>query len=361
MEGLAVMPGFWEGKRVLVTGHTGFKGVWATRLLVHLGAEVHGLALPPDSDPSLFAMLGEEGLASSTLGDMTDREVVAHTVAEVQPQFVLHMAAQPLVRQSYREPVETFATNVMGTVHLLDSLRERDGVGVVLVVTTDKVYENKQDEHAFAESDRLGGYDPYAASKVAVEVATVAFDLSYFSVNGVPLATARAGNVIGGGDFSEDRLIPDIVRAEMEGVPLKLRNPQATRPWQHVLDCLSGYFLYMQALSEMHDMPHSLNFGPTSPEDNLTVAQMQAAFSSIFGADQNWEQDVAAAPREMDMLAINANMAQRLLGWKSCYSPLQAIRLTADWYRAWRDGEDPQSLLDAQIASFIKLAGKFAR
>lgn len=361
MEGLVVMPEFWEGKRVLITGHTGFKGVWATRLLVTFGAEVHGLALPPDSGPSLFAMLGEEGLASSTLGDMTDREVVARTVAEVRPQFVLHMAAQPLVRRSYREPVETFATNVMGTVHLLDSLRERDGVEAVLVVTTDKVYENKQGEGAFAESDRLGGYDPYAASKVAAEVATAAFNLSYFSASGVPLATARAGNVIGGGDFSENRLIPDIVRAEMEGVPLKLRNPQATRPWQHVLDCLAGYFFYIQALSEKQDMPRSLNFGPTSPEDNLTVAQMQATFSSIFGADPNWERDMAAAPQEMDTLAINADMAQRLLGWKSCYSPLQAIRLTAEWYRAWRDGADPLSLLDAQIASFVKLVGKFAQ
>lgn len=360
MEGLVVMPEFWEVKRVLITGHTGFKGVWATRLLVHLGAEVHGLALPPDSDPSLFAMLGEEGLASSTLGDMTDREVVARTVAEVRPQFVLHMAAQPLVRRSYREPVETFATNVMGTVHLLDSLREQDGVEVVLIVTTDKVYENKEDERAFAESDRLGGRDPYAASKVAVEVATAAFDLSYFSTNEVPLATARAGNVIGGGDFSEDRLIPDIVRAEIEGVSLKLRNPQATRPWQHVLDCLAGYLLYIQALSERQDMPRSLNFGPTSPEDNLTVAQMQATFSSIFGVDQDWEQDAAPAPREMNTLAINADMAQRLLGWKSCYSPLEAIRLTAEWYRAWRGGADPQSLLDAQIASFIKLTEKSA-
>ena len=361
MEGLAVTSDFWQDKRVLITGHTGFKGVWATRMLIRLGAEVHGFALAPDGDLSLFAMLGEEGLASSTIGDITDRGTVNRIVAETSPQVVLHMAAQSLVRRSYREPVETFSANVMGTVHLLDALRGLNEMEAVLVVTTDKVYENQEDGHAFVESDRLGGHDPYAASKAATEIATAAFNLSYFSSSRVAIATARGGNVIGGGDFSEDRLIPDMIRAEIAGAPLKLRHPQATRPWQHVLDCLAGYLVYIRTLSEGRDLPRSLNFGPTDPNDNLTVAQVEAAFSAIFGSGLSWEQDSSITPREMKELAINTDAAQRLLGWESRYSSSEAIRLTAEWYRAWRDGADSRTLLDAQIASFMELAGKSAK
>lgn len=354
VEGLAVTPAFWQGKRVLITGHTGFKGAWATRMLVHLGAEVHGLALAPESDLSLFAMLGDGNLASSTIGDITHRETVNRVVAETSPQIVLHMAAQSLVRRSYREPVETFSTNVMGTVQLLDALRGLNGgKRTVLIVTTDKVYENQEDGRAFTESDRLGGHDPYAASKVAAEIAVTAFNRSYFSSGGVALATARGGNVIGGGDFSEDRLLPDMVRAEMAGTPLKLRNPQATRPWHHVLDCLAGYLAYIRALSEGREMPGSLNFGPIDPGDNLTVAQVREIFSDIFGSDLGWEHDTAIAPREMNTLAINAEAAQRLLAWKNCYSSSQAIRLTAEWYRAWWEGADPCALMDAQISAFM--------
>ena len=354
MESLVVTSNFWQNKRILITGHTGFKGVWATQMLIRLGAEVHGFALAPDGDLSLFAMLGEDGFASSTIGDITDRSTVNRVVAETSPQVVLHMAAQSLVRRSYREPVETFSANVMGTVHLLDALRGLNEAEAVLVVTTDKVYENQEDGHAFVESDRLGGHDPYAASKAATEIATVAFNLSYFSSCGVAIATARGGNVIGGGDFSEDRLIPDIIRAEMAGAPLKLRNPQATRPWQHVLDCLAGYLTYLKTLATEHDVPHTLNFGPTNPDDYLTVAEMQRTFSATLNTDLDWEQDTAATPHEMETLAIDSSAAQNLLAWENRYSSSEAIRLTATWYQSWRDGADPRALIDAQISSFLE-------
>ena len=359
VEGLAVIPEFWQGKRVLITGHTGFKGVWATRMLVRLGAEVHGLALAPDGDLSLFAMLGEEGLASSTMGDITDRSVVSRIVSRVEPQIVLHMAAQSLVRRSYRNPVETFAANVMGTVHLLNELRSSDQVESVLVVTTDKVYENQNQEESrpFVENDRLGGRDPYSGSKAAAEIAVAAFNCSYFLSSEIRLATARGGNVIGGGDFSEDRLIPDMVRAEMERVPLKLRNPQATRPWQHVLDCLTGYITYLEALVKRKNLPRALNFGPTFCDDNLTVAEVQTDFAKALGIGQGWEEDVIVAEHEAEHLSINSQLAKDILGWDNRYSSSEAIHMTAEWYKAWRDGADPRTLVETQIDSYVKKSG----
>lgn len=350
-------PEFWYGKRILITGHTGFKGVWATQLLARLGAEVHGVALAPDNDLSLFEMLGEESLASSTIGDITDRNVVSRTLSRASPQIVLHMAAQSLVRRSYRNPVETFATNVMGTVHLLNELRSLDKVEAVLVVTTDKVYENQEESRPFVEGDRLGGHDPYSASKAAAEMAVAAFNCSYFSSSEIKLATARGGNVIGGGDFSEDRLVPDMVRAELSGTLLKLRNPQATRPWQHVLDCLAGYITYLEALAKKKNLPCALNFGPTICDDNLTVAQVQTAFAKALGIGQGWEEDVIAAQHEAQHLSINSQLAKDILGWDNRYSSSEAIRMTAEWYKAWRDGADPRVLIEAQIDSYLKRDG----
>ena len=356
MEGVGVTPAFWPGKRVLLTGHTGFKGVWATRMLLRMGAEVHGFSLAPDDGPSLFAMLGDAGLASSVLGDIADRDAIAAAVAAARPQIVLHLAAQPLVPRSYRAPVETFAVNVMGTVHLLDALRGIDELQAALVVTTDKVYESREDGRAFVEGDRLGGRDPYAASKAAAELATLAFDRSYFAGKGVPLATARGGNVIGGGDFSEDRLVPDVVRAEMSGAPLKLRYPGARRCWQHALDCLAGYFAYVMALATGRELPHALNFAPGNPGGSLTVAEVHSAFCAALGAAGDWERDTANAPVETASLDIDGAAARRLLGWRNRYSPAAAIRLSAEWYRGWLDGADPGALMDAQIAAFMEPA-----
>ena len=356
MEGLGLSAAFWRGKRVLLTGHTGFKGVWATRMLERAGAEVHGFALAPEREPSLFGMLGARGLASSTIGDVADRAALAGAVAAARPQLVLHMAAQSLVRRAYREPVETFATNAMGAVHLLDALRGLDGVEAVLVVTTDKVYAEREDGRAFVEGDRLGAGEPYAASKAAAELATAAFGQSFFAPRGTPLATARGGNVVGGGDFSEDRLAPDIVRAALAGAPLKLRRPNATRPWQHVLDCLAGYFAYLEALAARRDVPCALNFGPDRPGGGLSVADFHARFAAALGGAKDWEPDSGAA-RETEALAIDASAARRLLGWRNRYSPAEAIRLAAEWYRAWRAGADAGELIDAQIASFLARAG----
>lgn len=353
MESLAVRQAFWGGKRVLLTGHTGFKGTWATQMLAQAGAEVHGLALAPDGTPSLFDMLEGRGLASSTIGDIMDREIVIEKVREVQPHIVVHLAAQPLVRCSYRTPVETLAVNVMGTAHLLDALWRFGDAKAVLVVTSDKVYENRESDQAFTESDRLGGHDPYSASKAAAEIAAAAFRRSYFAKAGVPLATARGGNVIGGGDFSADRLIPDMVRADMRASPLKLRNPQATRPWQHVLDCLAGYFAYLQALAEGQELPPALNFGPSAAGGCLTVAEVRSMFSEHLETPLEWEPDTADAPHETGRLAIDSGAAERLLGWRSRYSAREAIGLTGAWYRAWREGADPADLTLSQVSSFL--------
>ncbi len=334
---------------MLVTGHTGFKGGWAALWLRDLGAEVTGFALPPDTEPSLFAMLGA-ATGESILGDLRDRDAVADAVARAAPEIVLHMAAQPLVRRGHAEPVETFAANTMGTVHLLDALRGAEGLRAVLVVTTDKVYENDETGRPFSESDRLGGHDPYAASKAAAEIATACFARSYFAPAGIRLATARGGNVIGGGDFSADRLVPDIVRAALAGLPVRLRNPEATRPWQHVLDCVSGYLVYLEALAAGRDVPAALNFGPPAGEV-LTVAQIADAMAAALDLPGGWTAEPAGpgAPHEMRALALDPGLAATALGWRGRIAPAEAIRLTAEWYAAWRNGADMEWATRQQI------------
>lgn len=344
-------PAFWRGRRVLVTGHTGFKGGWAVLWLRELGAQVTGFALPPETEPSLFAMLGAAA-GTSILGDLCDRAAVADAVARAAPEIVLHMAAQPLVRRGYAEPVETFAANTMGTVHLLDALRGAEGLRAVLVVTTDKVYENDETGRPFAESDRLGGHDPYAASKAATEIAAASFARSYFAPAGVRLATARGGNVIGGGDFAADRLIPDIVRAALAGQPVCLRNPAATRPWQHVLDGLCGYLVYLEALAARRDVPPALNFGPPAGEV-LTVAQIADAMTAAMDMPGGWTPE-AGGPHEMRALALDSGLAATALGWRGRIPPVDAIRLTAEWYAAWRNGADMEWATRHQVRAFME-------
>jgi len=343
-------PTFWRNRRILLTGHTGFKGGWAARWLTAMGAQVTGFALPPETDPNLHELI-DTG-ATSILGDLRDRDTVAAAVAQAAPQIVLHLAAQPLVRRSYRDPVETFGSNVMGTVHLLDALRASDGLKAILVVTTDKVYENDGQGRAFSEDDRLGGHDPYAASKAATEIAVASFARSYFDESGVALATARGGNVIGGGDFSEDRLVPDIIRAARSGETLHLRNPGATRPWQHVLDCLDGYFTYLQALATRPDAPRTLNIGPHDPADTRTVAELATAMHAALGTPREWDRDTAPRPHEMAALALDPTAAREKLDWRGRLSSAQAIRLTADWYAAWTNGADMTRATDDQITAY---------
>ncbi|MBE9554450.1 MAG: CDP-glucose 4,6-dehydratase, partial [Proteobacteria bacterium] len=312
-------PEFWQGRRVLLTGHTGFKGGWAALWLARLGAEVHGLSLEPESEPNLFAILGDWSAISSRIGDIRDRETLRRTVADARPEIVIHMAAQALVRRSYREPGETTDTNVMGTVNLLDALRGADGLMAVLVVTSDKVYENREDGHAMSETDPLGGDDPYSASKAAAEIVTAAMTRSFFEEYGVPVATARSGNVIGGGDFSEDRLVPDLWRAGRASRPLVLRYPLATRPWQHVLDPVNGYLAYIEKLAAGACDRRALNFGPDNAE-TMTVAAVAEQMMEHLGMEHTWEQDTGKHPKEKQTLTLDASLAADAIGWRPALS-----------------------------------------
>lgn len=346
---------FWRGRRVLLTGHTGFKGAWAALWLHQMGAKVSGIALAPETDPNLFSLAGVTALIDSHILDLRDRAAVKALVTRLDPEIVLHMAAQPLVRRSYVDPVGTFEANVMGTVHLLDALRSGASLRTVLVVTTDKVYENNESGHAFREDDRLGGHDPYAASKAATEIVTASYARSFFAERGICVATARGGNVIGGGDFSEDRLIPDIWRAARAGTPLKLRHPNASRPWQHVLDCLSGYFAYIRALDERADVPLALNFGPHPDAPAISVAELAEAVQSTLGNAHEWRRDEAPAPHEMSALDIDSSLARATLGWEDRLPGRQAVQWLVDWYKALDSGADMQSRTQEQLAAYEAL------
>lgn len=348
-------PAFWHGRRVLLTGHTGFKGAWLAAWLARLGAVVTGLALAPETRPNLFDAAAIAELCRSHLADLRDRQAVATIVAEAAPEIVLHLAAQPLVRRSYREPVETFATNVIGTVHLLDALR---GLAVaprvVLAVTTDKVYLNDDSGRAFVETDRLGGHDPYAASKAAAEIVVASYRDAFLAARGARVATARGGNVIGGGDFSEDRIVPDIYRAAVNGEALLLRSPDAVRPWQHVLDCLCGYLVYVETLASVATPPLALNIGP-DPSTPITVAEVAATIQAAMGLDAGWRRDVAETPREMLLLSLDPSLAHAALGWADRLPGRAALAWTADWYARFTRGEPARALIDAELARYTAL------
>jgi CDP-glucose 4,6-dehydratase len=347
----ALDPEFWRGKRVLLTGHTGFKGAWAAIWLAELGAEVTGLALAPDQQPSLFELAGVEGCAASLIVDLRDAAAVEAALASRSFDLVLHMAAQPIVRTAIADPVATFASNVMGTVHLLQALRARAGLQAVLAITSDKVYANAETGRAFAEGDALGGKDPYSASKAAAEIAVQSFAKSYFEPAGVPLATARGGNVIGGGDFSLDRIVADIVRAARSQQPVVLRHPEATRPWQHVLDCVAGYLVYLQALATEPSTPRAMNFGPRPGGREVTVGELATLGVEALGA-QPWRHEPDPKSLEARSLAIDAGLARRVLGFESRLDAPAAVALTMDWYRRQANGEDALALCRDQIRSY---------
>jgi CDP-glucose 4,6-dehydratase len=346
----AVNAAFWRGKRVLVTGHTGFKGAWAAIWLTEMGAEVTGLALAPDQTPSLFELAGVGSRIDSHILDLRDRAAVGGFLAGRSFDLVLHMAAQPIVRAAIEAPVDTFASNIMGTVHLLDGLRA-EPPKATLVVTSDKVYANAETGRAFAEGDALGGKDPYSASKAAAEMVTQSFAKSYFEPAAAPLATARGGNVIGGGDFSRDRIVADIVRAARSGEAVVLRHPEATRPWQHVLDCLAGYFRHLEALATDPATPRALNFGPRPGGAQVTAGELATLGVEALGG-KAWRHEPDPTSLEARVLAIDASLAKRSIGFESRLDAPAAVALTMDWYRRQAAGEDALGLCRAQIADY---------
>jgi CDP-glucose 4,6-dehydratase len=346
---------FWRGKRVLLTGHTGFKGGWAALWLHRLGAEVTGLALAPDQTPALFDLARVAETTDSRIVDLRDSAGVAGVVADGPYDVVLHLAAQPIVRASIEDPVGTFATNVMGTAHLLDALRTAPAPAAVLCVTSDKVYANHETGRAFREGDALGGKDPYSASKAATEICVASFARTYFERTGTPVATARGGNVIGGGDFSRDRLVSDIVRAVRSGQPLVLRHPESTRPWQHVLDCVAGYLAYAEALAADAATPRQMNFGPRPGGGEITVGALATEALEALGAREGWRHEPDPASIEAKALAIDTTLAEQRLGFASRLDGPEAVRLTMDWYRAQAEGADARALTLDQIATYESL------
>ncbi len=344
---------FWNKKRVLLTGHTGFKGAWAAIWLQQMGAEVVGLSLAPETNQSLYQLTLPELKQTSYIKDIRNREEVDSIVEDFQPEIVLHMAAQALVRKSYRLPLETYETNVIGTLNILQALLRVQSLKAVLVITSDKVYLNKDDGHPFKESDPLGGDDPYSSSKAACEIATASYAKSFFTPKNIPVATARAGNVIGGGDFSEDRLIPDIWRAAEKGEVVTLRYPHATRPWQHVLESISGYLTYIQALCEPDaiNIPKSLNFGPANMEV-LSVGKIASRLQTNFGINADWDLEIAPQPAEKLALAIDASHAYDTIGWRAKWGSEQALEKTAEWYEAYRDKRNMYAFTLQQIQEY---------
>jgi CDP-glucose 4,6-dehydratase len=337
----------YRRRRVVITGHTGFKGSWLALWLHELGARVTGIALDPESSPNHWSLLG---LPVDDLRiDIRDAPSLRQAVARASPQVVFHLAAQPLVGRSYREPIDTWSTNVMGTANLLEACREVPGLEAIVVVTTDKVYDNEEWPWGYRESDRLGGRDPYSASKAAAELVVASYRASFFDGANAPLvASARAGNVIGGGDWSQNRLVPDVVRALARGEPLEIRSPDATRPWQHVLDCLAGYLLLGERLlARDAACAAAWNFGPAEA-DNRSVRALLGMIKSRW-PEVDWRADRSAHPREAGLLFLDSARARSQLGWTPVWPLEQAIDHTIDWYRAHGEG---RLLSRAQIADY---------
>ena len=355
MEGVGMNKSFWQGKRVLLTGHTGFKGGWLSLWLQKMGATVAGYALAPGYTESLFDLAAVGEGMDSIIADVRDLETLKGVIARFRPDIIFHLAAQPLVRLSYVEPVETFHTNVMGTVHLLEAVRSSQHCRVVVSVTSDKCYENKEWVWGYRETDPVGGHDPYSASKGCAEIVNAAYRRSFFEAQGerpIALATARAGNVIGGGDFSKDRLVPDIMNAITKGKALNIRSPAAVRPWQHVLEPLSGYLLLAEKLwSHPKDYAQSWNFGPP-PEDSRPVRWLVEKLNEKWGEGVSWKLDSAPAFHEANTLTLDSTKARIELGWKSRWTLDQALSAIVDWYKAYQRRDSLREVVLRQIAAY---------
>lgn len=348
-------PSFWKNRRVLLTGHTGFKGAWLAFWLARMGACVTGLALPSATVQSLSDQLQIGQLCDSRLGDIRDPEAVEMVVADARPEVVFHLAAQALVRESYREPVATFATNVMGTVHVLDALRRSPDTRVAVMVTTDKVYRNREWHWPYREDDALGGHDPYSASKASSESAIESWRLSFLQERGVAVASARAGNVIGGGDWSVDRLVPDALRAWQAGRVLEIRRPDSIRPWQHVLDPLAGYLLLAEHLWRDASLADSYNFGPQTHEAATVREVIEIARQHVPGAQVRYC-DGSDGPHEAGWLALETARARQVLGVSSRFSLQEAVSRTLAWHASQARGADVHQLCADDIDAWLEAA-----
>ena len=344
-------PRFWHGKRVLLTGHTGFKGGWLALWLHQLGARVTGIGLPPITEPNLYTLASVEQVTDSQLCDIRDADKVSAIIRKADPEIVLHLAAQALVRASYRDPLGTFSTNIQGTANLLDSLRLLNKVRVVIAITTDKVYRNLEHAYPYRETDALGGHDPYSASKAAAELVIASYRDAFLAGQGVAIATARAGNVIGGGDWSEDRLIPDAVRAWSADRPLAIRRPQATRPWQHILEPLAAYLRLAEQLWHDPSLAGAYNFGPHTHEAATVREVIGLAQATYGGGAVQWGEDTAG-PHEAGWLTLEIAKARTQLGVSPRWSLNQAIGHTVNWYRHQAAGEPARALCERDIAAF---------
>ena len=355
MEVMGLDLSFWNGKKVFLTGHTGFKGTWASLILCHLGAEVHGYALSPNTSPSFFDEISQSlGLKSSTLADIRNLKQLSQCLQKTQPEIVIHMAAQPLVRRSYDEPLETFSTNLMGLANLLDCSRKVDSIKVFLNITSDKCYKNKETHDAYSEGDQLGGHDPYSNSKACAELITQSYRDSFFSKTNVGVATARAGNVIGGGDWSLDRLIPDYIRAKYSSSQLSIRNPNAIRPWQHVLEPVVAYLILCQNIyNDPSIYSEPWNFGP-SENDIISVRELLALLQNHSDSKVDIQYEQNLIKHEAILLKLNSTKAKEKLGWQRRWAAEDAIIKTLDWYNAFYQGEDMYNFSLDQLNSYIK-------
>ena len=349
----------YKNKRVFVTGHTGFKGSWLLMLLNHLEAEVAGYALKPNTVPNLFSVIDGEKWCKSIIGDVRDTQKLHQAIMDFQPDFVFHLAAQPIVRTSYQIPAETFEVNAIGTANVLDGIRLLEKPCVGIMITTDKVYQNNETGQAYKEDDRLGGYDPYSASKACAELVIDSYRKSFFNPENYEkhqkaIASARAGNVIGGGDWAADRLIPDIVRSFSKNKTVQIRNPQAVRPWQHVLEPLSGYLtLGAYMVQNPVNYEDAFNFGP-SPEDVLTVKEMAETALKIWGNGNIEFPILANQPHEAALLSLDISKAAEKLQWKPKWNATQALVAALEWYKKYYDGEEMSTITRSQIKNYVK-------
>lgn len=350
---MSVDPSFWRGKKVFLTGHTGFKGSWLSLWLQSMGAEISGFSLAPPTNPNLFTEARVAQHMHSIIADIRDQMALNKAVTSFQPEIILHLAAQPLVRLSYVEPVATYATNVMGTVHLLEAARNTNSVRAIVNVTTDKCYDNKEWVWGYREDEPMGGYDPYSNSKGCSELVTSAYRRSFLQNGHCALASARAGNVIGGGDWAMDRLIPDILKSCVQEEAVIIRNPHATRPWQHVLEPLSGYLMLAEKLyNEGQAWAEGWNFGPNDG-DARPVQWIVEAMTSMWGHDASWQLSQENHPHEANYLKLDISKAKTKLAWYPRWNLTKALSQIIFWHRAWMDGQDMQAVCKQQIECYI--------